>query len=413
MPSARIHEAVAKEINKDYKMNELLLRIGTVSPDSWRNVETGVKDKYLSHFWDFRVKEGQANNYEKFYLKYYNYLSNPFYFGYLIHLIVDQYWKTNIDPKYVVIENGVKGYRLKDGSFHNDENWFGYYDGLKLQRKLAEIYDLGIFPLNQDELDGFYCEIDELNLSGLFGENGSLNYINTELSPIENDDESLIYDINDIINYIKETSDFVRCELLKLKQFKLDDDNKIKIAVDIDDTLLCTKELVKHYWSIFLNDNPNIDSTKEYKWGDEELARFWGEYREKLAFGDIKPNVQKILDILFANNYRVDLLSARPIDKYASLIKKIVLFFEENSLHYNYLNLGFYSKKEFLKEHNYDILIDNEVRNVDDANDVGCVGILYGPHDDNYSGYQTSDWSEIPSIIECIIKEKEIGKYEF
>ena len=68
MPSALIHEAVAKEINKDYKMNELLLRIGTVSPDSWRNVETGVKDKYLSHFWDFRVKEGQANNYEKFYL---------------------------------------------------------------------------------------------------------------------------------------------------------------------------------------------------------------------------------------------------------------------------------------------------------------------------------------------------------
>ena len=202
MPSARIHEAVAKEINKDYKMNELLLRIGTVSPDSWRNVETGVKDKYLSHFWDFRVKEGQANNYEKFYLKYYNHLSNPFYFGYLIHLIVDQYWKTNIDPKYVVIENGVKGYRLRDGSFHSDENWFGYYDGLKLQRKLAEIYDLGIFPLNQDELDGFYCEIDELNLSGLFGENGSLNYINTELSPIENDDESLIYDINDILMII-------------------------------------------------------------------------------------------------------------------------------------------------------------------------------------------------------------------
>ena len=149
MPSARIHEAVAKEINKDYNMDELLLRIGTVSPDSWRNVEAGVKDKYLSHFWDFRVKEGQANNYEKFNLKYYNYLSNPFYFGYLIHLIVDQYWKTNIDPKYVVIENGVKGYRLRDGSFHSDENWFGYYDGLKLQRKLAiDVIKRLLFEIN-------------------------------------------------------------------------------------------------------------------------------------------------------------------------------------------------------------------------------------------------------------------------
>ena len=27
------------------------------------------------------------------------------------------------------------------------------------------------------------------------------------------------------------------------------------LLFDIDDTLLCTKELVKHYWSIFLNDN--------------------------------------------------------------------------------------------------------------------------------------------------------------
>lgn len=227
MASARIHEAIAKEINKDYNMDELLLRIGTVAPDSWRNVETGVKDKYLSHFWDFSVKEGQANDYERFYLKYYNHLSNPFYFGYLIHLIVDQYWKSYIDPKYEVIENGVKGYKLKDGSFHSDENWFEYYDGLKLQRQLARIYDLGIFPINQNEIDNFYCEIDELNLSGLFGENGSLNYINTKLSPIDDNEETLIYDLNDILNYIKETASFVRCELERLSHLKTDNDNRI------------------------------------------------------------------------------------------------------------------------------------------------------------------------------------------
>ena len=102
MPSARIHEAVAKEVNKDYNYDELLLRIGTVAPDCWRNVENenGVKDKYLTHFWDFRVKQGQANDYEEFYFKYYNFLTNPFYFGYLVHLITDQYWKTFIDQKY-------------------------------------------------------------------------------------------------------------------------------------------------------------------------------------------------------------------------------------------------------------------------------------------------------------------------
>ena len=38
MPSARVHEAIAKKINQDYHFDERLLRIGTISPDCWRNV---------------------------------------------------------------------------------------------------------------------------------------------------------------------------------------------------------------------------------------------------------------------------------------------------------------------------------------------------------------------------------------
>ena len=47
MPAARIHEAIAKKINTEYNLDERLLRIGTVSPDCWRNVpkESGIKDK--------------------------------------------------------------------------------------------------------------------------------------------------------------------------------------------------------------------------------------------------------------------------------------------------------------------------------------------------------------------------------
>ncbi|MDE6284912.1 MAG: hypothetical protein K2M17_04130, partial [Bacilli bacterium] len=180
MASARIHEAIAKEINKEYGMDETLLRIGTVSPDCWRNVEidSGVKDKYLSHFWDFRIKEGQANDYDEFYFKYYNQLSNPFYFGYLLHLMADQYWKAYVDVKYEVQENGINGFRLKDGSFHDDENWFGYFEDVKLQKMLAKKYNLDYLPTEASEIPNFFCQIDELNLSGLFGPNGSLSYIN-------------------------------------------------------------------------------------------------------------------------------------------------------------------------------------------------------------------------------------------
>lgn len=408
MASARIHEAVAKEINKEYKMDETLLRIGVVSPDSWRNVDNGagVKDKYLTHFWDFRIKRGEANDYEEFYLKYYKQLSNPFYFGYLIHLMTDQYWKTFVDPKYKVQENGVEGFRLKDGSFHDNENWFGYFDDLKLQKMLARKYNLGYLPTEAKDIANFTCKIDELNLSGFFGPNGTLSYINNEISPTSNDEESQIYDLDDIIESIRETVLFIKQELDRLKSMKTSFDNRYKIAVDIDDTLLSTKELEEYYWKIFLQNNPNIDSHKEYKWGDPELAKFWGEYREQMAFGKVKDGATKSMDILLQKGYVVDLLSARPIEKYAFLKKKLVEYFEDNLLHYSYMHLGFYSKIEFLKEHNYNLLIDNDVRHIKEANAAGLDTILFGPFNADYSGCQTSSWDEIPSIIEKIVDDK-------
>lgn len=405
MPSARIHEAIAKELNVDKKFDELLLRIGTVAPDCWRNVESesGVKDKYLTHFWNFRIKEGQANDYQEFYLKYYNKLENPFYFGYLIHLIVDQYWKTIIDPKYEMVENGIKGFKLKNGQFHDKENWWGYFDTLKMQKQIAKIYNLGSFPINKEELNNFECNIDELNLSGLFGLNGTLNYINTDIMPEGILEESEIYDIDEVIRYIKETAEYVRQELNRLQAIKQEVDLKIKIAVDIDDTLLCTKELEEFYWKDFLSNNPNINSNKQYVWGDPELALFWKIYREKMAFGKVKPGVKESLHELLNNNCQVDLLSARPLDKYASLKKRLVEYFEINGVEYNYMNLGFYSKKEFLKEHNYNILIDNDLKHIIDAESVGVIPILFGKSK-SYKGYQTENWNEIPSIVLKIIR---------
>lgn len=86
-----------------------------------------------------------------------------------------------------------------------------------------------------------------MNLTGLFGPNGTINYINTKIMPSEVDEESILYDHDDIEKYLNDTVMFVKKELNRLKQIKEQDDLKIKIAVDIDDTLLCTKELEEYY----------------------------------------------------------------------------------------------------------------------------------------------------------------------
>ena len=66
--------------------------------------------------------------------------------------------------------------------------------------------------------------------------------------------------------YIKETAEFIKKELKRLEIVKQEFDKKIKIAVDIDDTILCTKELEEYYWQEFLKDNPDIDRNKKYVW---------------------------------------------------------------------------------------------------------------------------------------------------
>ncbi len=408
MPSARVHETIAKKINEEYRYNERLLRIGTISPDCWRNVpkNSGIKDKYLSHFWDFRIKNGQANDYENFYIKYYNKMNNPFYFGYLLHLIVDQYWKTYIEPRYEKKVNGESFVVDKNGNLVKDENWYSYYEEIKMQQRLAQKYNLDYLPINQDEYLNFNCNIDELNLNGLFGENGSIDYINKTLSMNEEVEESVIYDDESIENSLNETVAYVKKELERLKKIKLEYDLKIKIAVDIDDTILSTKELEEYYWNIFLNNYPEIDKLKEYHWGDQELSLFWKEYREYMAYGKVKKGVSNSFKELFKSGYIVDLLSARPLDKYASLNKKLSEYFEDNNLVYSHMYLGFYSKIAFLVDHQYDVLIDNELRHIEAANEKGIATILYGPYNENYDGLQTDDWSKIPLLIEQIIKLK-------
>ena len=80
-------------------------------------------------------------------------------------------------------------------------------------------------------------------------------------------------------------------------------------------------------------------------------------------------------------------------------------YFELNGIQYDYMNLGFHSKKEFLEEHKYDILIDNDLRYIKEAESVGVIPILYGD-DPNYDGLQTDDWKDIPILVKKCVKSR-------
>ena len=388
MPSARIHEAIAKELNKEKTYDELLLRLGTIAPDSWRNVEkeSGYQDRFLTHLRDYRIKNSVLYGYKEFFYKYYDQLNNPFYFGYLIHLMGDQYWKNFIDPKYRMIQDGKKVIKLKDGTITDFDSEFEYKESLKMEKEIAKLYNLNKLPIKQEEVKNLECDIDELNLNGLFGVYGSLNYLNTEVLPTNNE-QSLIYDTNDIINYIKETAKVIEKEIKNLEIEKEEEDKKVKIAIDLDDTILNTKEIEEEY----LKNTPNKD-----------LAKVRDEYREEIATNvTVKEGASFATNQLLVNGNRVDIVSSRPLNKNAEYKKVFVDNLVKHNVNYNFFHMGFYSKKQFLKDQHYDILIDDDIKNVMLAKAIGVTPILFGTNP-NYNGYQTNNWNDIPYIVEEI-----------
>ena len=103
MASAVIHIAVAKEINKDLKMNEKELFLGTIAPDISKQLgESKVKSHFLLN------DKTDLPIVDKFLDKYKNNLNNPFIMGYYIHLFTDYLWFKYFIPEITNSSDYIK-----------------------------------------------------------------------------------------------------------------------------------------------------------------------------------------------------------------------------------------------------------------------------------------------------------------
>ena len=83
-------------------------------------------------------------------------------------------------------------------------------------RKLANKYNLDYLPINKDDYQNFACQIDEVNLNGLFNVGCSLDYVNKDLRQNEKVAESVVYDDKSIetsrvIHNIDKQNDAISC----------------------------------------------------------------------------------------------------------------------------------------------------------------------------------------------------------
>ena len=183
MPTGAIHLCVGKRVLEKLNINESMnYYIGTVSADSWRNSSS---TKMGTHFLD--SNDSIDYHYDVFYNKYFRCMDNVFVFGYLVHLITDKYW-----------------YR---SNFITSNIYEDDYDDLKrLCSSLIKYYNIP--KLFLPELDN---PISELDSSGIIY---TIDYLN-DVDYV--DGESVSFDIDLVKSSIEKTSDFIICELERLK----------------------------------------------------------------------------------------------------------------------------------------------------------------------------------------------------
>lgn len=206
MPSAIIHRCVGKrvleELNK-YKSNhdKYIYDVASIAPDSWRNTErfkTSDLPKKQKRMYSHFSKENEfVENYKFFIDKYKNKIDNPFIFGYLVHLMTDNFWRLEMYYKNAFDINNID-YELLNIEYIEEKSEVNR-DVETLTKKIAEYYKINeLRKLTSDEINSIPV-IDELTYDGI---NDTINFTNKQLTK-ELNVESVKYDLNDMINGIE------------------------------------------------------------------------------------------------------------------------------------------------------------------------------------------------------------------
>jgi len=195
MPSAVIHRCVSKIVNiklnsKFVSSDNFYYELGSIAPDCWRHSEnlldcnlTKKEKRQKSHFMTEKDKE----DYETFYKEYKDKMDNTFIFGYLVHLITDNYWRNFTVKEYEESK--------KKEIYERLINEFVVYDIRKLT----------------DEQINKIPQIKELDFSGL---NRTLEYLYK--NPISSKEIDIDYTV--VLKKLHKCSDFVLKEIAKLQK---------------------------------------------------------------------------------------------------------------------------------------------------------------------------------------------------
>lgn len=220
MPNALIHRCLNKRVEQEIKKfnNEkdlYLYDVASVAPDSWRNTQrfkdSNLPKKEKRKYSHFSKDNEFVENYDIFKNKYKDYLDNPFIFGYMIHLMTDNFWRLEMFYK--------NNFNIKDinnellNIEHLDEKSELAHDVDIHLKDIASYYNItDLKELTEEEIS-IIPKIDEMTYEGI---NTTIRYINKQMKE-ENLNKPIRYTLEDVIKGIETCTKRIVNELNQMR----------------------------------------------------------------------------------------------------------------------------------------------------------------------------------------------------
>ena len=148
------------------------------------------------------------------------------------------------------------------------------------------------------------------------------------------------------------------------------------IGIDIDDTICNTKELQRIYWKEYFNNNKCSEFSEELPmevnyFNIPYIDEFWNTYRFKLFNPSIKEDVVNVINEFRELGFKFVIVTSRPPEVYDDLNGKIKKWLDSENLYVDDIFTGVRDKGQFILDNNIDILIDDDIRHVSRARELG------------------------------------------
>ena len=206
MPNALIHRCVNKRVQQEIKkFNDekdlYLYDVASVAPDSWRNTErfknSDLPKKEKRKHSHFSNDNEFVENYNKFKNKYIKYIDNPFIFGYMIHLMTDNFWRIEMFYKNNFDINDINNELLNIEQL-DEKSELTHDVDIHLKDIVIHYNISDLKELTEEELNSIPV-IEEMTYEGI---NTTIRYINQQMKE-ENLNKPIRYTIEDVINGIE------------------------------------------------------------------------------------------------------------------------------------------------------------------------------------------------------------------